>query len=443
MFLGCEDRPPGQHDEGDGFVADGPTPPTTPDPPTTTTFVPAVVEPDPSFVCGAIPREPAGVVPQEELGGVWATLQMEFGYGFEFGFVGDVNGDGCDDIATSGTRGSTVLFGPLGRGSWGTAEANLRVEQDSFPGNTQGRVDGGADIDGDGRDEFWVAEHLWSFDGVTAHLVFDAGHSTAHAEFVDADSDGAMDVLMARGSSLVLAYGPLSQWDADVFPWDCRSEADVPDGAACLFQPESDVEGTHHGDVVADVTGDGLPDFVVQSWDAGGGYERASLYAGGDFRGQLVGDEMLVDLTGVVVLSYPVLGDLDGDGFDELAATEGVLSGATLLDADAELLIELPEATTAITNRGDVDGDGVDDLHLFVDGTPVLVSGSFRGLLPPNPLEPVYTSTVVMDAGGSPIEFDAWHEPDPWTAGDITGDGRADLLEDAVMVLASDDLFPD
>lgn len=306
-------------------------------------------------------------------------------------------------------------------------------------------VERAADVDGDGRDEFWEGELLWSFDGAAASVMFDAGYDIDHAELLDADGDGATDVFMARGSSMVLAYGPLALWDEDAFPESCRSEVDVPDGAACFFLPESDAEGTHLGDVIADVTGDGLPDFVVQSWGDGGGYELSMVYAGGDLRGQLVTDDILVDLTGSVLLSYPVLGDLDGDGFDEVAADKGVLSGATLLDAEAELRTELPESTTAITSRGDVDGDGVAELHLLVGGTPVLVSGSFEGLLPPNPLEPVYTSTVVFDADGSPVDFDAWHEDDPWTVGDITGDGRSDVLggNTTVAVLASDDLFPD
>jgi hypothetical protein len=72
------------------------------------------------------------------------------------------------------------------------------------------------------------------------------------------------------------------------------------------------------------------------------------------------------------------------------------------------------------------------------------VSGAAVGVLPTDPTDPLYTSTVVADGTGFvTFSVDPFHVSSP---GDITGDGRADLLSCTswgVAILASEDLFPD
>jgi hypothetical protein len=128
---------------------------------------------------------------------------------------------------------------------------------------------------------------------------------------------------------------------------------------------------------LGDVSGDGVPDFVIGDPLAGGSDGRVSVHSGVD--GSLL---FGVDGDSGERLGYAVcgLGDVNGDGVPDFVATHpaGGLSGGggdILSGADGSLLDSIggggftaDDYATSATNLGDVDGDGIADVALGAPG---------------------------------------------------------------------------
>lgn len=280
-------------------------------------------------------------------------------------------------------------------------------------------------------------------------------------EHTDLDGDGHQDLLVgawqsdlggeASGAVHVL-YGPVDVADADL------GDADL------VLYPSGLGEFAGEGPLgVADLDGDGVDDLLVgapgsflvrQPGSPGKVGETFLLYGGERRTGRLVLDDAAdAVFVGVQVQEWlgfgaAGLGDLDADGFDDVAlgapATAGY-SGALYLfhgrahrftgristtSADATLVGGLPgEMVGYEAAGGDLDGDGASDLVLTGAGQPgpslplvrVFYGAEGRRL---SGVRPVQTAdaTVVLP-GTSSLGDPTWLVAD----GDLTGDGLPDL----------------
>jgi len=295
------------------------------------------------------------------LGGADATLVGEDssdGAGYSVSGVGDVDGDGLDDLligASANDAGGSsagaayLVLGPVtGQVELGSADAKLIGEaEEDWAGLA---VAGAGDVDGDGHDDLLVGARNndtgWSDSG-TAYLVL----------------------------------GPVT------------GELDLGSADARLTGEDS---GDHAGQSVSgagDVNGDGYEDVLVGSMGNGeGGIEAGAAYVVlgpvtgdldlGSAQAKLMG-ESAADTAGS---SLSGAGDIDGDGFDDLLVgasnvdTGGQNSGATYLllgpvtgtydlsSAEAKIICELDSCNSgqAVSGVGDMNNDGLDDVLVGV-----------------------------------------------------------------------------
>ncbi len=265
--------------------------------------------------------------------GLLGTLRFP-GLGSAVGGVGDVDGDGYDDVAAADSLGHVLVW----RGPSGT---RLRVHSgDASPA----AIDGLGDVDGDGADDYVIG---WDADGTQ-------GVGTGAAVVYSG----------ATGMVLHTVYGVRA---ADgVFAGDRLGES---------------VAG------VGDLDLDGVPDFAVgapgmaDEWDRNSfGYCR--VHSGADAR-------LLLEVRGDA--RFPMLGvalagggDLNGDGTDDFLAGSFVgrnlypksgavavycgRTGTMLWRREAAISINYASASDAIAILGDLDGDGLDDWGLADEG---------------------------------------------------------------------------
>jgi hypothetical protein len=208
----------------------------------------------------------------------------------------DLNGDGKEDMLVLGAfypggptnyspqRGS-VLFGD-GKGGFRPATA-AEFPIDSFT-TVHPRKVVYADFNGDGRIDFFVADHGWDanpfpgaqnrlflsrkdggFDDATARLpqVSDYSHS---ATVGDIDGDGDIDIFVGNGYDSpghVLAYTLLNDGSGNF----TQTRANIPAFAGSVL----DFSSAHHfpGSTLADLDGDGLPELLVTA-DAGSTFDN-------------------------------------------------------------------------------------------------------------------------------------------------------------------------
>lgn len=299
------------------------------------------------------------------------------GFGGAVGGLGDVDGDGDDDVVVGTDAEAVYVYGGGAGGVDAATEVSL-LASDGAAGDAFGAAVGGAgDLDGDGYSDLVVG--AWG------------AASTWGAAYVYLGGDAGLDA--ATGVKLL-----------------------APDGSAYAAFGAA-VAG------VGDVNGDGYADLGVGAPGAGTAY----LYAGD---GAGIGASVLIltpaDAADTTFgASVARGGDLDGDGFfDLLVGATGTAvvvypGGETGIDpADAHRLAEgVAGFGCAVVGPGDLDGDGYDDLaigttadvvYLYDGGAAGPVArGSFAG-----------AGVVSGDGFGATLAG----------AGDVDADGYADLV---------------
>ena len=346
----------------------------------------------------------------------WALLvgeQQGDQAGKEVAWAGDVDGDGLDDAlvwADGPDRVYLVLASSLTAGQTSLSAADGVFEEPS--GRFGSVVEGVGDVDGDGLDDVvlsgwsggWERILLYlgadlqgggTFDFADAHAVVLGGDlGEAAASVGDLDGDGLSDLLLGAqnyddwwiGNNCGIAwiwYGATLSAGGTFSPWS----ADLT--------LESEAGGDRLGRGVAsagDVDGDGVPDLLVSA------HARAEVVYGGGTIYLVLGSQLPASgtfpvsgahatISGTTVNSY--LGrdgldggaDVDGDGLDDVvissyyeheagdqAGKTWLFVGATLSgggafevdDADAAFagLGADERAGTAADLTGDHDGDG-------------------------------------------------------------------------------------
>ena len=409
---------------------------------------------------------PAGLsAPDSTLGGDQDTAH--------FGFAvagGDVNGDGFGDLVTGarwydGAAGADTgaAFAALGGPGLPGGSGWLPAPPSADDAALGSFLAGAGDVDADGYDDLLVGVpgelvvltddgevRLYSGgpDGPSVGPDWTTASDQAGAAMGptagvgDVDGDGYDDVLVAApgwasptsGMGIASLYlgGPAGLDSSSV--WTLAGTQGGGQLGYCMTG--------------GDLDGDGLSDLVVTTpfWDEGGNGNagRVQLFAGASpapaasSSWELVGTED----GGQLGLACAVVGDLDGDGVEDLALGEpgfdGVhndggrvavfLGDAAGLPSSADLVLDGPQVSagfgSALARAGDLTGDGFADL---VVGAP-----NYDGAANDTGLVQVFPGSAT---GPSAVAQFAFSHTDSGAslgtslaAGDVDGDGFSDLL---------------
>ena len=303
----------------------------------------------------------------------WATLTGTSRAGLAVAGVGDLDGDGVGDLAVS-EQGFTYAVPRVTAGTSALAGAGLAT-----PTTDYASALAGGDLTGDGLSDVVLGlPYLDSWAGAAAVLagpvastpasVWDA-HAYLQGEpmeylaagatvaAADVTGDGADDLLVSvPGDDLVrVVEGPVAGW------------LDLLNAEATLYGPSA-------GKLLAtgDVDGDGVDDVLVANSSSDAWLVEGPVLDDVD----LVTDAVAVAVASTMNLGAAALGDVDGDGFDDVvlagfdkASTAWlvqVFCGPVLGATPDYTLVGPTGASADALALGDVDGDGADELLIGV-----------------------------------------------------------------------------
>jgi uncharacterized protein (TIGR03382 family) len=360
----------------------------------------------------------------------------ESSFGLLIRGAGDLNGDGYDEVIVGdpylGGRGYHWVFN--GSASGPSADEDLLIEgaygsEEWYPNMVAG------DLDGDGYGDLVFGElglisgsqhtfalHWGSASGITESpdsfttgiLYWRGDHSypTDALVLCDVDGDGASEVVGVDISQRVAVLE--------------TSSAGV-DTSFTTTTPGS-VRDIDSLDCAGDVDGDGYEDVILGDYDN----ERVELMSGSS--SGLSTSWTQSSSSGVAKYGSQVVGvgDVDGDGYDDVAVGHKAYGYVELFLGTSAGLGSSPDQTYVgslaghsqqIAALGDVDGDGVDDLGLLEPNYGVYGSKALGQV------------TLHLGASGGPsTTADASYQGDPSVGidalagvGDVNGDGYQDL----------------
>ncbi|WP_135821016.1 FG-GAP repeat protein [Halostella litorea] len=315
---------------------------------------------------------------------------------------GDADGDGTGDVAVGqpfadgagGNAGAAYLFfGPIDGGERDAADADVTVEG-TGGGEWTGYDVALADLNGDGVDDLVVTAPLRD----TGYVYVFYGGPSLSGTLTPADADA---VLAGEGDEqfgLSVAAVPNGSGDgAGLLVGAPRSDAGATDAGAAYYFEDLPAEGTSGDAALALV---GTAESGRAGWDVAGG-------------------------------------DVDGDGTPELfagARDAGGSGAGAVYGVAADQTGTVSAADAAVTIRGAESGDRAGSTVALADrnGSAGLVvgaptaspNGSDSGAVYVVPPADADLSAVDPAFVGAPGERAGWDA----TAGDLTCDGRADLL---------------
>ncbi|MBP6058373.1 MAG: FG-GAP repeat protein [Nitrosomonas sp.] len=395
--------------------------------------------------------------------------------GYSVSNAGDVNEDGFDDLIIAGLSSSYLVFGKA-------SGFDPIVNLSSLNGENGFQLIGGGnfvssagDVNGDGIDDVIIgAPYSNNFSGAS-YVVFgkasgfdatmnlsdldgsngfrlDGMNGEGSGDIVsnagDVNGDGFDDLLIGGGDSL---YGP--------------SDSYVVFGKASGFNAAMNLSsldgenGFHlidEGNFVSsagDINGDGYDDVIVgdvfsEYYFNDGGYSGnfVTTYASYVVFGKASGFDATLrasDLDGTNGFSIgigPVVsaaGDVNGDGLDDLIVSSGgdgyVIFGKTssfdaklkVSDLDGKNGFRIKGNAIHVSNAGDFNGDGFDDLIVSSGGDGYVIFGKASGFNATLNLSDLDgTNGFRLDG----LESDYWKGSSVSGAGDINADGFDDLI---------------
>ena len=300
---------------------------------------------------------------------------------------GDFNGDGYDDLLASEISGSNFALIRFGSAQGLDRETNRNLAEEGVANYGQ-RVFCLGDVDGDGMDEAAV----YSYGSPTRGVLQIYGRNP-DANYVPV----ATTLEGAEGSYLGSGVAALGDLDGDGYddvaigvPGEGRVQLHRGAQTGLETEPWAELNGEpgfgHLLLAAGDVNGDGVPDLAVSVGDGdklhifhgtGDGFEAASVLSGSDC---------------FACVQPAALGDVNGDGYDDLAVPSHYADrvsifqgGPSGLDTTPATVLEGPSADLeyfglVVLGTGDLTGDGLADLlvsqTLGLDGDVSLYAGA-------------------------------------------------------------------
>jgi len=332
--------------------------------------------------------------------------------------AGDVDSDGFDDFVvgafsedTAGTAAGAVYFysgAVTGVHSLSAADAKLTGEAaGDAAGNTVSRA---GDIDNDGYADLLISAPSEDTAGTAAGAVYvvlgpvlgDASLSGADAKLTGEDSDDSYGAILATTAGDVNSDG-----FSDVLVGD-YSEATKGEltGAAYLVL----------GPITGELSLSGADAKLLG--EAAGDYAGTSVSAGGD-----------IDSDGYADILVGVPGYATSSGAGVTHLFYGPITGQMSVSvADARITGQgASDRACTVSNAGDVNSDGYDDLLVGADGEPTVGSDAGATYLFYGPL------TGELSVGSADATFYGEGDGDHAgysvaSAGDVDGDGVTDIL---------------
>jgi hypothetical protein len=376
-------------------------------------------------------------------------------FGTSVASAGDVDADGYDDVVvgapTDITTGAAMVFLGSAAGLSTTAATTMSEMWDPSGYEVFGTsVDGAGDVNGDGYADvivggptlFGTPGHAFVYDGGPAGLSAVAASDltvagtysmgSVVAGLGDANGDGYDDVVVGNASYCNCGAGGGISYPPSAYVY-YGSAAGLPAAPSLTLAGTLANGAGEHLARAGDLDGDGYADLAL-----GAANTDANVGAVWIFYGSPAGYAASPDLVlhGDPANTYSFgtrvfgVGDVDGDGFDDLVATDNH-GTASLYLGGAGGLSAVPAQSLATASYagvfgvGDVTADGYDDVVVgdptaANGGTFCLYAGSSAG---------IDTASCIMRAHGA----HTWDALGSWAAagGDVDGDGRLEMLVSA------------